>query len=173
MKRILSILLVFVFFYSIIGFYLNFEIKQFRIKKEIKENLIVSLPENELTLLKISSTDNVKIKWMEEGKEFRYMGNMFDVVKIVNRRDSTYFYCYSDSKESKLISHLDKLVKEQAGHSQSRSFQKKQVINLLVHEVLFTQCLPESPYNYYTFTSGYKFIYTDVLTPPPIITFTV
>jgi len=37
MKKILSIFLVSVFFYNIIGFYLNFAMEQFRIKEEVKE----------------------------------------------------------------------------------------------------------------------------------------
>jgi hypothetical protein len=170
MKKILSIVLVFVLFYSIIGFYLNFEIEQFRIKEEVKEKIINNLPENELTLIKISSRDNEKIIWMEEGREFKYQGNMFDVVRIKKGTDTTYYYCFSDVNESKLLANLDKLVKEQTDNSQSRTNQKKQEINYFFHEILFTQCLTETPVLFFNCTSRYRSIDTDVLSPPPRIT---
>jgi len=173
MKKIISIVLVFVFFYSIMGFYLNFEIAQYRIKEEIKEKIINNLPEKELTLVKISSSDNNKITWMEDGKEFRYDGNMFDVVRIRTKSDTTYYYCFSDEKESKLFVNLDKLVKEQTDNSQSRTNQKKQDITYFFHETFFTHCLTETPNLYFNYTSRYKSIDTKVLSPPPRITIAV
>ena len=169
MKKILSILLVFVFFYSIMGFYLNFQIEQFRIKEEVKEKIISNMPDKELTLIKITSRENDQIIWMEEGREFKYEGNMFDVVKIKKNKDTTYYYCVSDVKESKLLVHLDKLVKEQTDNSQSRTNQKKQEINYLLHEILFTQCLTGTPVLYFNYPSAYKSIDSDILSPPPRI----
>ena len=80
------------------GFYLSFQIEQIRIKEEIKEKIISNLPENELVLIKIPSSDGKKITWVEDGKEFRYESNMFDVVKIKKGIDTTYYYCFCDVK---------------------------------------------------------------------------
>jgi hypothetical protein len=169
MKKILSLVLVFVFFYGIMGFYLNFEIQQYKIKEEIKERIIHNLPEKELTLLRISSSDKEKITWTENDKEFRYNGNMYDVVKIKAGTDTTYYYCFNDEKESKLFVNLDKLVKEQTDNSQSRTNQKKQDITYFFHELSYTQCLTEIPFLYFNYPSRYKSFYTDVLSPPPRI----
>jgi predicted P-loop ATPase/GTPase len=152
------------------GFYLNFEIEQYRIKEEIKFEIINNLPENELTLVKISSGDNEKITWMDEGREFRYEGNMFDVVKSKKATDTTYYYCFNDIKESKLMARLDKLVKEQTDNSQSRTNQKKQEINYFFYEILSTQSLTEKPFFYFNYPRRYKSIDTDILSPPPRIT---
>ncbi len=167
MKKILSLALVFVFFYSIIGFYLNFEIEQYQVKEAIKEKIIKNLPDNELTLVKISSGDYEKITWTEEGNEFRYNGNMLDVVKIRTGADTTYYYCFNDEKESKLFADLDKLVREQTDNSQSRTNQKKQDITYLFYEPTYMQCLAETPVLYFSYPSRYKSICTDVLSPPP------
>ncbi len=167
MKKILSILLVSVFFYNIIGFYLNYSMEQFRIKEEVKEKIISSLPESELTILKISSSDKGKISWLDEGKEFRYKGEMFDLVKTKQGTDTTCYYCFCDSRENKLLSSLDKLVREQSDRSQSRSVHKNQVINYFFQETSFTQFNHESSVQYPTYVSGHQFIDTDVLTPPP------
>ena len=173
MKKIFSIILIFVLFYSIMGFYLSFQIEQIRIKEEIKEKIISNLPENELILIKIPSFDSKKITWVEDGKEFRYESNMFDVVKIKKGIDTTYYYCFCDVKESKLLAHLDKLIKEQTDNSQSRSNLKKQEINYFFHEILFTQCLTKTPVVYFIYPSSYESIVTDVLSPPPRISGTI
>lgn len=169
MKKIFSLTLIFILFYSIIGFYLNFEIEKSQIKEEIKEKIIQHLPEKLLTLIKISSGDKERITWTEEGKEFRYHKNMFDVVKIKTKGDTTYYYCFNDEKESKLFVNLDKLVKEQTDNSQSRTNQKKQDITYFFHELSYTQCLTEIPFLYFNYPSRYKSIYTDVISPPPRI----
>ena len=167
MKKIVSIVLVFVFFYSFIGFYLNFEIEQCRIKEEIKEKIIGNADERELTLLKISTRDQGRIKWTEEGKEFRYEGEMFDVVKVKTGTDTTCYYCFCDSKENKLLSHLDKLVKQQSDRSPSRTMQKKLVINLYFQQDFLSQIIHESPVRYLTIISDYHFADPEILTPPP------
>lgn len=169
MKKLLSISLVLVFFYSFIGFYLNFAIEQCVIKEQVKEKIISNLPENELTIIKISLRDQGKITWMEEGKEFSLEGILYDVVKIKKEKDSIYYYCFCDVKESKLIANLDKLVKDQTDHSKSRTSLNKQQINVFFHEILLSRELTESPVHYFNFTSGYNFVYSDVLSPPPRI----
>ena len=169
MKQFLSIILVSVFFYSIIGFYVNFEIEQFRIKEEVKEKIIRNLPENKLTILKISSCDNKKITWMEDGKEFRYQGTMFDIVRIVREPGLTCYYCYNDDQESNLLTNLDKLVKDQTESSKSRTNQKKQEINYFYSEILFSSILTESPIIYFFPSSGNYSVLHEVLSPPPRI----
>jgi hypothetical protein len=169
MKKCLAILLIFAFFYSFIGLYLNFEVARFSIKEEIKEKIIHNLPESELSLIKIPSGTHEKIIWMEEGREFKYQGNMFDVVRICKKADTTYYSCFSDVKESKLLANLDKLVKEQTDNSRSKTNQKKQEITYFFQKPLSTQSLTEITVSYFHFSSRYKSINTDVLSPPPRI----
>lgn len=167
MRRNVSIFLLLVFFHSIVGFHLSFLVEQWRIKEEIKEKMIRNLPDSELAILKIHAIDSRKIKWVEDFREFKYEGNMFDVVKIKKEADITYYYCYHDSRESRLMANLDKLVRDQSNHSQSRTIQKKQVVNYLAYEVFHEISLPESTIQYYNLTSGYKFHFCDILIPPP------
>jgi hypothetical protein len=167
MKKSLSIVMVFVFFYSIMGSYLNFTIEQYRLKEEIKEKIISSLPEKELTLVKITASDEEKLTWMEDGKEFRYNGSMYDIVKIKRNSGVTYYYCFCDVNESKLLINLDKLVKNQTDNSPSKTTQKKQDITYLFQSILFPQDLPTIPVLYLDCPSSYKSIISDILSPPP------
>ncbi len=167
MKKFLSISLVFLFLYSTVGFYLNFTLEQCRIKEEIKEKILGNTDEHELVLLKISSFDQYKVQWTEEGKEFRYEGEMFDLTKIKRGTDTTFYYCFCDSRETKLLSHLDKLVKEQSDRSPSRSIQKKLVFNFYFQQDFLSLFIQESPVRYLTILSAYNFVNPDILTPPP------
>jgi len=152
------------------GFYLNFTIEQYRIKEEIKEKIINNLPDNELSIVKILSCDNEKITWLEEGKEFRFNGNMFDVVKVKKSAGVTYYYCFNDENESRLFLNLDKLVKDQTDNSQSKTTQKKQEITYYFNEILFSQYLAETPIIYFNYPTSYQSITREVLSPPPRIT---
>jgi hypothetical protein len=151
------------------GFYLNFTIEQYRVKEEIKEKIISSLPENELIQVKISLADHKKLTWMEDGKEFRYDGNMYDVVKIKRSSGITCYYCFNDEKESKLFANLDKMVKAQTDNSPSRTTQKKQTITYFAPSSMFTQLLAETPVLFFEFSSRYKSVTTNILSPPPRI----
>jgi hypothetical protein len=167
MKKGTSLVLIFSILYSLMGFYLVFNIEKDTIKEEIKEKLINSLPENELSLIKISSGEYSQITWTEEGREFRYNGNMFDVVKIKIRTDTTYYYCYIDQKENKLFSNLDELVKDQTDSSKSKTNQKKQEIIYFYCDLFFHQCITETPVLYFNCLSLYQSIDADILFPPP------
>lgn len=167
MKKNISFLLIFIFFYGIIGFYLNFEIEQSHIKEEIKEKIIHNLPDNKLTLITVSSADKEKIVWTEYDKEFIFKNNMYDVVRIKIKDNTTYYYCFDDEKESNLFVNLDKLVKDQTDNSQSRTIQKKHDITFYFHETLLLQCPTEKPVSYFAPTSKFISICSEVLSPPP------
>lgn len=149
------------------GFYLNFIVEQCLIRERIKEQIIKQLPENELSLIKVSSREQNKIKWLEDGKEFRYCGIMYDVVKVRNLNDSTYYYCFCDLKESRLLTNLDKLVKDQTDHSQSRTIQKKHQIKVLLQHTLSFECYYTVPVRYFDQPTRYLFHISDVPSPPP------
>ena len=173
MKKIFSIALVLVFFYSFIGFYLNFAIEQYVIKEQVKEKIIRNLPDNELTIIRISSHVNGKITWIEDGKEFRLEGNLYDVVKIKEEKGSISYYCFCDVKESKLLANLDNLVKDQSDHSKSKTNLNKQHINVFFQQILPSFGLTESTIHYCNYTSIYKLIYTETQSPPPWVKTTV
>jgi hypothetical protein len=167
MRKILSILMIFIFSYSVIGFYLSFEIEHNQIHKEVQSRIIKSLPESQLAVIKIPFSDKKKIRWKEYGKEFNYEGNMYDVVRSEIRTDTTYYWCFSDEKETKLLVHFDQLIKDQTDHSRSKQIQKKQEVNYFLKEVSSGSFLTEKPMLFCNFSSFYKSIVIDVLSPPP------
>ena len=93
---------------------------------------------------------------------------MYDLArtKIVN--GITYYYCYNDEKESKLISSVDKLVKEQMDHSKSKNINKKPVINYFFNKNIFQPTVNSQQSTLKTSkVSKIIEVYMDVLSPPP------
>ena len=81
-------------------------------KYEAREQVCRNLPNNKLTRISDIAGRDRNIHWKEKGKEFRYNGNMYDVVRTLKKGDTTIYYCYADVRESKLISEIDKQVND-------------------------------------------------------------
>jgi hypothetical protein len=172
MKNRLAIFLLIIFCTDITGYYLVFSFRQIINKQNIKYSIRQNLP-NELLALIISTPSTAKeLHWKEKG-EFRYHGNMFDVVrKEIKSGDTIFYYCIEDKKETKLISNLDEFVKR------SRETQKEDSSRLhtylTFHSTIFFRpviefycCFKaiEQTYNY--ILSRYQTFIPDILNPPP------
>ncbi|MFZ0453371.1 MAG: hypothetical protein WAM24_06425 [Ignavibacteriaceae bacterium] len=71
---------------------------------------------------------NEKVEWEEAEKEFRYNGEMYDVVKIEVKKDSITYFCLHDNDEEILLSNFDKLVKNSTGNnSKSKNYNAKEL----------------------------------------------
>ena len=92
------------------GTYLFFKSQQYKIRKEIKRKIKNGVKNEDLVLLKIP-------KVMEEfpnndfqrihSKEFRYKGEMYDIVEQETFADTTYYWCIWDKEETALFATLD------------------------------------------------------------------
>jgi hypothetical protein len=95
-----------------VGLLLIFKIQQYQIRKEIKHLIKLGVPDNQLVHISISTKNKSQLEW-KHSKEFRYKGNMYDVVKIEIVNDSTTLYqCVSDQQETILFANLDEQVKK-------------------------------------------------------------
>lgn len=107
MKRTVPILLILVFLCNMFGFQILFDKLQQNIQKEIKLQIRKGLSDNELTLI-IPQTKK-DIEWIKPGKEFRYKGEMYDVVKSKNVNNKVHYLCIWDQKEQKLLADYHKM----------------------------------------------------------------
>ena len=148
------------------GFYLNFTLEQYSIKNAIKHKLSGSLSKNQLTLIIITPGNSGEIKWIEKDKEIWYKGNMYDIFKINRGKDTTYYYCLNDIQEKNLMTHLDKLMKEQTSDSRSTTIQKKPIIDYLPL-FISTQFIFSTPIHYNQYSAALKSVGKEILTPPP------
>ena len=108
-----------------------FKIRQYEIRREIKQRIKAGAPDQELSLIKIPKTLEEKphpaFRRIDEG-EFRYDGNMYDVVRQEAHGDTTWYYCLSDEKETQLFANLDDLVKREMSRDTE---QKQRLVRLL------------------------------------------
>ncbi len=137
LKRAISLLLLSLFLYNMVGYYTLFFIQQVNIKQDItqtieqgnisEEDLIVfSIP---ITLPYQSERDFERI----EG-DFEYEGKQYEMVKKRLKNDTLYVYCLNNVAQERLKAKLSKHtaahVGDPAGSNTSKSAEKiiKQII---------------------------------------------
>jgi hypothetical protein len=108
MKKLISIGIFFVFLYNMGGYYLWFSILQNTIQNEIEKEIEDGSKSEDLTLIVVPAEKDQEICWIKPKREFRYKGEMYDVVKIKNLPGKKYYYCLSDNKEKQLIAGFNK-----------------------------------------------------------------
>lgn len=119
MKRIAAIFFFFSIFLSQVGYYILTSYQQYQVKKEVKRQLLASsLHESEMDIFVLQEF-NDKLQWEEEGREFYFEGEMYDVVRTKEQNGKTVLYCLKDKKEKELLDHLVKLVKDNRKNSRS------------------------------------------------------
>ena len=100
--------------FSQIGYYVVMHQAQQERKEYIKELLLKNFADNGLTVIDYT-TNNKKIFWEEEGKEFFFKGDMYDLVKTKTVNGRIYFYCINDEKEKELINNYNTVTKNNSG----------------------------------------------------------
>jgi hypothetical protein len=104
-KKTISILLTILFLYSAVGFlavhsFLSNYYKELGIQK-IEE--IAEADEIQILVFDKSDIQNSKIDFMWiHSAEFKYNGDMYDIVKKEENENQLILYCLNDSKETKL-----------------------------------------------------------------------
>ena len=96
--------------FSQIGYYFIMHHEQQEQKEYIKELLQKNLADEVMTIIDFTANKE-KIYWEEEGKEFFYEGEMYDLVKTKNENEKIFFYCINDTKEKELINNYNTVTK--------------------------------------------------------------
>ena len=60
--------------------------------------------------------ERTQVEW-EHAKEFEYRGEMYDVVSVEVKGDTSYYWCWKDHKETKLNEQLNQLVASALEHN--------------------------------------------------------
>lgn len=140
LKKTLSIILLSIFSFNTGGFFLLFKIQQLLVIEEMKERIKQTLLPTELTLIRIDTKNHNEIEW-ENKNEFRYKGEMYDVVSTKTCEDGQVaYYCINDQKETTLFRNLDEQVKKNRDAGDKENNQAKVLLNLLSS----IYCLPSA-----------------------------
>ncbi|NBR14209.1 MAG: hypothetical protein EBU01_06455 [Crocinitomicaceae bacterium] len=106
MRRVISLLVLLVATWQIVGFFSYFEWEKFQIRREIKEVIAQTSSKKELCELEFTFKEMKNLTWFES-REFKFQGRMYDVVKRIPTKNGVHFICINDSKEASLYAKLD------------------------------------------------------------------
>lgn len=143
------------------GAFVVFKLQEFLIKKEIKQRIKAGVSESELVLIKIP------VEWETKGneafqrihsREFRYFGEMYDIVRYEKHDDTTYYHCIHDVKESALFANLDDLVRKDNHPNPERQKRINELLRLISIQYLPpSECEPIESYQMIKFFALYRF----------------
>ncbi|MFI5236598.1 MAG: hypothetical protein ACHQLA_01515 [Ignavibacteriales bacterium] len=173
MNKILSILILTVFIYNTIGFlvvqpFLSNYYKSLGMQqadKNDEEELI------ELLVFQKEDILNQKINfiWIHS-REFKYNGDMYDIVKKVENEFELILYCINDTKEKKLEEEFEKRVHQNSSENKQKPSTNNHSHNLVSEPfqseqtgaALTTEC------NFsFRQTDNYRSLHLDIPSPPP------
>lgn len=107
----ISLAIVFVMVFASSGYYASFKWRQYHIRKEVKHLIKVGAPDSlhyDFYLDEIEQ-DPSQITWIHS-MEFRYKGQMYDIITRTQKGERTLLHCIHDVKESGLFAELDRMV---------------------------------------------------------------
>jgi hypothetical protein len=132
------------------------------------------LPSKEemIELLVFSKEDlvngKIDFKWIHSG-EFKYNGNMYDIVKKEENDKRHFLYCINDTKEKKLEEEFAKKIQENS--SDDKHFSSTFKFNISISEPVQSEnvriTLACDLQTYYWQTDSYKSLHLDIPSPPP------
>ena len=171
-KKTISILVLSVFIYNAIGFlalypvlsgyykYLGLQSVEKPKDKELVETLIFNKAD--------ITNGRVDFRWIHS-REFKYNGDMYDMVEKKETATLLILYCVNDEKEKDLENNFQNKLEENTGNKKQRAnrIELKKIISepicFLIPEKLDFRSLKYKAYIY----SRYNQISKEILTPPP------
>lgn len=173
-QRIIAILLLVIFTYNLVSYYFTFIAQQHQIKNEVAIKIMNNIPENELTVFSFhpESKEFNKIEWIDD-MEFRYNGQLYDVVNQLTNTDGTiHYYCLNDIEEEDLLNNLDKHIQNHVSNNGSskksnNDTSKKMVDDYIFQYIGFSFASSFKIISYQYLHSGFNNRAEDVPTPPP------
>ena len=135
--------------------------------KPSKEELVELLVFNKEDLLE----QKIDFRWIHS-REFKYNGEMYDVVKKEEDDKQVFLYCINDEKEKNLEEEFEKAVHKNSSENKQRSVSYN-YFNILLSEPVQSEQIGvalvyECEFNY-SRTDTYNSPYLEIPSPPPRI----
>ena len=165
MRKHFSYILLFIILFFSVGYRLYFKYLQVSTRYNIQQEIKKGIDEKNLSIIVVSPKNNKEIEWLIEGKEFRYKGLMYDIVRIEAKNNKKIYYCIEDINESNLIANYtkhiqqsNKILSAQKKILSEKYFHKNYSLNnkIIVKNIYFTD-----------YQSFYKSIFKAPVPPPP------
>jgi hypothetical protein len=102
-------------FYTQLGYYGQFLLRQWQLKAAAREAWIAALPDAALTRISLADLDSHG-KWEEAGRECWLNDHLYDVIRRKTIDGKTWLFCLDDENEEQLIRRSGEFA--HAGHAQ-------------------------------------------------------
>ncbi len=139
-----------------VGEYVVVKAVQWDVRRDVKRRIKAGIPKEELVMLQFSKRQPPSnIVWMH-AREFRYEGNMYDVVNQEDIGDSIRYYCILDERDTWLYANIEQQIRQELTGNPQRQRQQTE----LLQQIPKFFWLPANPIEY-----GFK-----CFTPKPMHT---
>lgn len=110
MKKLTAIVLFACLLFPFVGSYFLLKHEQKMVKRAVKHKIIEGIDRSELVYMKFSLADSKnKLDW-KHSKEFKYKGEMYDIVEKEIQGDSIAYWLWWDHEETALYQKLNLLL---------------------------------------------------------------
>ncbi len=110
---------------------IHLQIEKYQLRKEVKELLLQDLAEHDLRLFTVHAAKAADAFEWEHESEFRYRGEMYDVVRTEVIGDSIRYHCFHDKAESKFERKLERIMADLWPHHPEQQRDNKRVHQFL------------------------------------------
>ena len=175
MKKIFSLFFLFLFLYNIIGYYFLFGILLKANKNEVGRSIANDKDQKCMETIVIKKGADKLSKDFEfiDKKEFRYKGNLYDIVKKDTKGDSIYFYCINDKKEKHLLANRNNHIKNHSEMEGPLPGKENKTVKIELVKDYFFNLFATNNYRkkesilYSQSDSFYTSFIKDITSPPP------
>ncbi len=119
-RRITTVLILFIVTWQIIGLFSYFEWAHYHIRQDIKSTLKQSVPENQLKYFHFTNNEIKNLTWIKSN-EFKLNGRYYDVIKRIPTKSGFHFKCIDDFQETELFQKLEESTAINLNNSSSSS----------------------------------------------------
>jgi hypothetical protein len=129
------------------GFYAYLSYQKGEIRENIEQKIIKNLKKTDLNIFIANEENLAKIAWEREGKEFKFEGELYDIVFTEIKSGTTYYYCFKDKDETILETKIEQFLKNQAGELPQNQHTKT-ILQLLL-EPFTVQAIHDFHFDYF------------------------
>lgn len=165
LKHIISIVLILALFFVSDGYQLYYLYLQHQQKRSVEQKIKEGSFEEELSIININSKNAGDLQWKKINKEFRFKGDLYDIVEIENYSAGVRYICIKDIKEKKLEARFKNNLRRRRNNLQKlrqnlnlKFLQANNTLNIKSQKII----LKHKFYSNY-----YKPGIIDIISPPP------
>jgi hypothetical protein len=165
------------------GTYISFWLKRSQLQNAMEHRIRKAKTEENLEIVKIPKSLEAnpdKTFKRIHSREFRFLGNMYDVVRQEDRGSETWYWAIHDEEETVLYAKMDELKRKAWGDEQLPNEHRTKLERLYPNFIFSAYKLSFSKYylekvnsNGLEIPSQYKSILSEIPNPPPQLHFNI